>query len=90
MGSQIPGMYLLTLFATSLESYKSLEICRKINYGLKSFQAGIDSIRPRSPHGCNSPSNEFMKLSGTSAWYYGKYCLIKSLHMLQLSEMVEP
>ena len=48
-------MLLLTLSITSLENYKSLKICRKINYDLESFQAGINSIRPRSPHCCNSP-----------------------------------
>ena len=52
-------------------------------------QAGIDSIRSRSPHCFNSPYNELMKLLKTSAWYYEKYILIESLHMLQLSEMVE-
>ena len=45
----VTKMYLLTLFGTSRENYKSLKICRKIDYGLKSFQAGIGSIRPRSP-----------------------------------------
>ena len=40
-------MYFLTFFVTSIENYKSLEIYQKLDYGLKSFQAGIDSIRPR-------------------------------------------
>ena len=72
-----------------MENYKSLEICRKIDYGLKSFQAGIDSLRPRSPYCCNSPYNELMKLPKILTWYYGKDRLIKSLHMFQLLEMVE-
>ena len=33
--------------------------------------------------------NEVMKLPRTSAWYHGRGRLIKSLHMLQLSELVE-
>ena len=49
---EITKMCLLTFFAKSTglwKNDKSLEICRKIDYGLKSFQAGIHSIRPRSP-----------------------------------------
>ena len=74
-----------------MENYISLKICRKFDYGLKSFQAGIDiSIRFRSPHCCKSPENELIELLRIiSAWYYGKGLLIKSLHMLQLSEMIE-
>ena len=41
---EITKMHLLTFFVKSMENYKSLKICRKIDYGLKSFQAGIDSI----------------------------------------------
>ena len=41
-------MSLLTLFVTSMNNYQSLKICQKI-------EAGIDSIRPRSPHCCISP-----------------------------------
>ena len=83
-------MSLLTFFVTSMENYKSLEICRKIDYGLKSFEAGIDNIPPRSPYCCHSPYNEPMKLPRISTWYYGKYRLIKSPHiMFQLLEMVE-
>ena len=58
----ITKMSLLTFYVTSIENYKSLEFFRKIDYGLKSFQAGIDSIRPRSPYYCKSPQNELMKL----------------------------
>ena len=39
---------------TSMENYRSSKKCWKIDYGLTSFQAGIDSIRPRSAHCCNS------------------------------------
>ena len=79
----------LTFFVTSMENYKSLKICGKIDYGLASFQVGFDSIRPRSPHCCNSPLNELVKLHRISACYYGKYILIKSLNMLQLLKTVE-
>ena len=70
-------MYLSALFVTSKENYKSLKIGRKIDHGMKSFQAGIGSVRRR------------IKLSRKPAWYYGRHILIKSLHMLQLSEMIE-
>ena len=53
-------MPLIKFFVTSIEDYKSFKICRKTNHGLISFHAGIDSIRPRSPHCCNSPKNELM------------------------------
>ena len=52
---EITKMSSLTLFVTSMKNYQSLEICWKIDSGLKSFQVGIDSVRPRSPHCCISP-----------------------------------
>ena len=85
MGSQ-NCLYVVT---SSMENYKSLKICRNIDYGLKSVQAGIDSIRLRSPHCCNSPKNEPMELPKISAWYDEEDRLLKLLHILQLSKMVE-
>ena len=40
---RITKMPLLTLFVTSLKNYKSLEICRKIDYGLKILDLPICS-----------------------------------------------
>ena len=72
-----------------LQNCKHLKLFRKVDFDLKSSKAGIDSIRPRLPHCCNSPKNELMKLPKLLAWCYGKALLIKLLHMPQHLEMVE-